>query len=115
MNQKSRSWRSGSALAAGGAFALLLLLTHAAEARRAGPPGAYAPDYVVAERDCGNGSIRGAVRPGRNGWQVRMPRGTWIDCGRSCSDTLRRQTVDVWESNFRDAPGSGRGYLRWDF
>jgi len=99
------------------AFAGVLLLGAGnADARRAGPPGyGYAPDYVIAESDFGNGSVRGAVRPGRNGWQVRLPRGTWIDCVRSCSDTLRRQTVDFWESNFRDAPGSGRGYLRWDF
>ncbi len=74
-----------------------------------------APHFVVAESDWGNGTIKGAVRPGRHGLQVRLPRGTWIDCVRSCSDTLRRQTVDFWESNGPQAPGSGRGYLRWDF
>jgi len=116
MKQGSRSWRIGTTVAAGCAFAVLLAAADSAEARRAGPPGyGYAPDYVIAESDFGNGTIRGAVRPGRNGLQVRLPRGTWIDCVRSCSDTLRRQTVDFWESNFRDAPGSGRGYLRWDF
>ncbi len=82
---------------------------------RGGRPYGYAPDHVVAESNFGNGTVRGAVRPGPSGWQVRLPRGTWIDCVRSCSDTLRRQTVDFWESNFRDAPGSGRGYLKWDF
>jgi len=104
------------ALASGIVAGTLVLGAGTADARRAGPPGyGYAPDSVVAESDFGNGTVRGAVRPSRNGWQVRLPRGTWIDCVRSCSDTLRRQTVDFWESNFRDGPGSGRGYLRWDF
>lgn len=104
-------------LASGGVAVVLLISADVAEARRGGPPGGYdyAPDYVIAESEFGNGTIRGAVRPSRHGWQVRLPRGTWIDCVRSCSDTLRRQTVDFWESNFRDAPGSGRGYLKWDF
>ncbi|MDP1910937.1 MAG: hypothetical protein Q8K85_21760 [Hyphomicrobium sp.] len=75
----------------------------------------HAPHTVVAESEWGNGTIEGAVRPGRHGLQVRLPRGTWIDCVRSCSDTLRRQTVDFWESNGPQAAGSGRGYLRWDF
>lgn len=116
MKHGSRSGRAATAFAAGAVVAVSLLAADSAEARRTGPPGyGYAPDYVVAESDFGNGTVRGAVRPGRHGWQVRLPRGTWIDCVRSCSDTLRRQTVDFWESNFRDAPGSGRGYLRWDF
>lgn len=113
MTHGPHSGRAALALAAGVVAATFVLGAYSVEARRAGY--GYAPDYVVAESDFGNGTIRGAVRPSRNGWQVRLPRGTWIDCVRSCSDTLRRQTVDFWESNFRDAPGSGRGYLRWDF
>jgi hypothetical protein len=81
---------------------------------RAGYPG---PGYVVAESRWGKGTVTGAVRPGRHGWQVRLPRGTWIDCGRSCSDTLRRATVDFWESNGPQAKDTGPGYfnfeLRW--
>lgn len=42
-----------------------------------------------------------------------MPGGTWIECGRSCRDTLRRETVDFWQS--RNAPNSpyvdGPGYF----
>ena len=94
----------------------MLVLSAPAEARYREPSGyGYAPQYVVAESEWGNGVVRGAVRPGRRGLQVQLPRGTWIDCVRSCSDTLRRQTVDFWESNGPNAPGSGRGYLRWDF
>jgi hypothetical protein len=117
MMQGSRSWGFSVTVAAGGAFAVLLVAANTAEARRSGPPGGYgyAPDYVIAESEFGNGTIRGAVRPARHGLQVRLPRGTWIDCVRSCSDTLRRQTVDFWESNLPGAPGTGRGYLRWEF
>ncbi len=71
--------------------------------------------HVVAESQWGNGTVSGAVRPGRHGLQVRLPGGTWIDCVRSCSDTLRRQTIDFWQSNGHNAPGSGRGYLSWQF
>lgn len=73
------------------------------------------PGYVIAESQWGNGTITGAVRQGRRGLQVRMPRGTWIDCVRSCSDTLRRETIDFWETHGPNAPGSGRGYLNWEF
>ena len=73
------------------------------------------PRHVVAESQWGNGTISGPVRAGRHGWQVRLPRGTWIDCVRSCSDTLRRETIDFWQSNGPQAPGSGRGYLRWSW
>lgn len=103
------------------AFAALLLAAGAAggaaSAAAQGYGGRYdgRPSYVVAESQWGHGTISGPVRPGRHGWQVRMPRGTWIDCVRSCSDTLRRQTVDYWESNGSHAPGSGRGYLNWEF
>lgn len=90
--------------------AALLASVLLAEAAAAGPR------YVVAESQWGNGTISGPVRRGARGvWQVRLPRGTWIDCAWSCSDTLRRQTIDFWQSNGPQAPGSGRGYLRWEF
>lgn len=60
------------------------------------------PAYVVAESRFGNGTVTGAVRPARYGFQVRMPGGTWIDCRRSCSETLRVETVDFWENQGRD-------------
>lgn len=73
-------------------------------------------DYVVAESRFGRGTVSGPVRPGPTGWQVRLPDGTWIDCVRSCSDTLRRQTVDFWD-NATGAQGkdAGRGYFSWGF
>jgi hypothetical protein len=73
------------------------------------------PPFVVAESDFGNGRIAGPIRQSRHGWQVRMPRGTWIDCVRSCADTLRRETIDFWQTHGPNAPGSGPGYFIWDF
>lgn len=78
----------------------------------------YAPqgDYVVAESHFGKGTVSGPVRPGRHGWEVRLPGGTWIDCGRSCSDALRRATVDFWENNGPQSRESGSpGYFRFRF
>jgi hypothetical protein len=71
--------------------------------------------YAHAESRYGHGSISGPVRRGGgSGLEVMMPRGTWLDCGRSCSDTLRRQTVDFWENHGGpNSPGDGRGYLTW--
>jgi hypothetical protein len=73
------------------------------------------PDYVVAHSRWGHGSVSGPVRYTDRGRQVRLPRGTWVYCVRSCSETLRRETVDFWESNGAQARDSGPGYFRWDF
>lgn len=73
-------------------------------------------DYVVAESHFGRGTVSGPVRPGPHGPQVRLPGGTWIDCVRSCSDTLRRQSLDFWENNTGpQGQDSGRGYFSWSF
>ncbi len=53
--------------------------------------------YVVAESRFGNGTMTGPVRFARNGREVRLPGGTWVGCRRSCSETLRVETVDFWE------------------
>ena len=72
--------------------------------------------YVVAESLYGKGTVSGPVRPGKFGWQVRLPGGTWVDCVRNnCSETLRRQTVDYWYSNGPNAPDVGPDYFRWQF
>lgn len=96
-----------------GGAALLLATSAGAEPRRHGS-GGYADQIVVAHSRWGHGSVSGAVRRGRVGLEVRLPGGTWIPCVRSCSETLRHQTVDFWESNGRDALDGGPGYLqRW--
>ncbi|MFN3745028.1 MAG: hypothetical protein ACK4TL_10015 [Hyphomicrobiaceae bacterium] len=73
------------------------------------------PDYVVAHSRWGHGSIAGPVRRGSNGWEVRMPRGTWLECKRSCSETLRLATVDFWETQGRSPPDGGPNYFTLDF
>jgi hypothetical protein len=56
------------------------------------------PNEVVAESRFGHGTVSGPVRGARHGREVRLPGGTWIDCGRSCAETLRTETVDFWEN-----------------
>jgi hypothetical protein len=62
------------------------------------PPEDLRRGYVVAESRYGNGTISGAVRPTRLGPQVQLPSGTWEYCRRLCSETLRVETIDFWES-----------------
>ena len=73
------------------------------------------PVGVTAESRYGHGRVSGPVREsGRGRLEVRMPGGTWIECGRSCSDTLRRETVDFWENHGgRNGTVDGPGYFRW--
>ncbi len=61
--------------------------------------------YVIARSRFGNGSQRGAVRPARYGHQVQLPSGSWVNCRRSCSETLRVETVDFWEGRINGTVG----------
>lgn len=61
--------------------------------------------YVVAHSRFGNGSISGPVRMTDVGPQVRLPGGTWTHCRRSCSETLRVETVDIWEGRSDGSSG----------
>ena len=54
-------------------------------------------DVVVAVSRFGNGHVTGAVRPTSVGPQVQLPSGSWVYCRRSCSETLRVETVDLHE------------------
>ena len=73
--------------------------------------------YITAESRYSGASVTAPVRAGPKGrLEVRLPGGTWLECGRSCSDTLRRETVDFWKD--RGAPrggGDGPGYLQRKF
>lgn len=55
--------------------------------------------YVVAYSRFGNGSITGAVRNTDLGPQVRLPSGHWEYCRRSCSETLRVQSIDFHQGD----------------
>lgn len=62
-------------------------------------------EFAVAKSRFGNGTVSGPVRATRTGYEVRKPNGTWIACRRSCSETLRVETVDFYEND-----GSMTGY-----
>jgi hypothetical protein len=73
---------------------------------------------VTAESRYGPATITAPVRNGPQGrLEVRLPGGTWIECGRSCSDTLRQQTIDFWaiRDRFNGSGTDGRGYLNWRY
>lgn len=107
-----RAFVLGAALIAAG---LALPMGPVAAANR-NPPGIVG--YVTADSRYSGQSVSGPVRRGPQGrLEVRLPGGTWLECGISCSDTLRRQTVDFWR-NHGGRPsdgGDGPGYLqfRW--
>jgi hypothetical protein len=46
----------------------------------------------------GNGCTSAPVRRGRNGYEFRLPGGTWIECRRNCRNALREDSVDFWET-----------------
>jgi hypothetical protein len=61
--------------------------------------------YVTAESRFGHGTVQGPVRLARAGnYEVRLPGGTWISCGRNCAETLRIESIDFWENK-----GAGQG------
>ncbi len=64
-------------------------------------------DTVVAESRFGNGSVTGAVRNTSLGPQVQLPTGRWVYCRRSCSETLRVETIDFNENNAQWLGGGG--------
>ncbi len=63
-------------------------------------------NVAVAVSRFGNGTVSGPVRVTRTGYEVRLPGGTWVPCRRSCSETLRVETVDIFEGN----DGTPKGY-----
>src|SRR5262245_49804152 len=81
----------------------LVLLVAPCNGQDAASP--YPGGVVVANSRYGNGSISAAVRVAGLGWEVQLPGGRWVYCRRSCSETLRVETIDFFESN---AAGSGQ-------
>lgn len=69
--------------------------------------------YVTAQSRYSGATVSGPVREGPRGrLEVRLPGGTWLECARSCSDTLRRETVDFWrDKGFPRGGSDGPGYL----
>jgi hypothetical protein len=73
----------------------------------------YEPGQMItAYSHYGNGSIQSVVRPARRyGWQVQLPGGAWTDCRRSCEETLRVQTVDIFGDGDYSLSGGGYGTM----
>jgi hypothetical protein len=80
------------------AGSLLLTTVTGAEAGFRRPPEG---SVAVATSRYGNGSVSGPVRRTSTGYEVRLPGGTWVGCRRSCSETLRVETVDFYENDGR--------------
>jgi hypothetical protein len=101
MMQSKNAWLLGATIATvvGAGFA-----AHA-EAGRRGYSGEA--DQIVAESRFGNGTVVGSVRQTRLGPQVSTPGGNWLYCKRSCSETLRVNTVDFWQNE----QGAGNGAI----
>jgi hypothetical protein len=99
------------------AFAIIAAFGWAAEAQSRRAPAGPGYGYVTAESRYGGATVTAPVRQGPKGrLEVRLPGGTWLECGRSCSDTLRRETVDFWkERGHPRAGGDGPGYLQFRF
>ncbi len=95
------------------AAAAMVPATDAYSHRRADGPNL---GYVRAESRYGPQTITGPVRLSMLGRrEVRLPGGTWIECGRSCSETLRRETIDFWNIRNNGSNTDGVGYLHLRF
>ena len=95
-------------------LAQLLASEADAQQRRRGGDPRYA--YVTAESRYTSATITAPVRSGPQGrLEVRLPGGTWLECRQSCSDTLRRETIDFWYSRDNRGTPDGPGYFRFRF
>lgn len=92
------------AIAAGVALVALGGMAASADAGWRRAPEDLSRGYVIAESRYGNGSVVGAIRHTRLGPQVQLPGGTWEYCRRLCSETLRVETIDFWESRDNGIP-----------
>jgi hypothetical protein len=95
------------------------LVLPAADARSRRALEEPAVGHVTAESRYSSQTITAPVRVNAQGRrEVRLPGGTWIECRRTCSETLRQETIDFWyiRSNPYNGGGDdGPGYLhfRW--
>ena len=90
----------------------------AADARPKRAAEEPAAGYVTAESRYGPQTIAAPVRISALGRrEVRLPGGTWIECRRSCSETLRQETIDFWHirNNPYNGGDDGPGYLRFEW
>lgn len=73
-------------------------------------PAEAASRTVTACSRFGHGCITAPIRRGPQGYELRLPGGTWISCALDCPTTLRDETVDFWAK--RDWERSGERVRR---
>lgn len=102
-----------SRLAAAGLIAAAALCATVASAA-AGTRYGHGPilGTVTAHSHYGNGSVRAPYRKTPVGYQIRLPHGTWVYCRTSCAETLRVQTVDIWDAVIDNGSLIGAGTLQ---
>jgi hypothetical protein len=84
---------------------------HHCKGPRADEPGVYR--YIYVESNSGPQKAAAPVRHAQLGDQVRLPGSDiWLDCEVTCEYTLRRNTVDFWESQTQHY--ASPNYLRYD-
>ena len=96
-----RNWKTAMA---GGALIALVGFSSVADAGWRRAPENLDRGYVIAESRHGNGTVTGAVRRTRLGPQVQLPGGSWEYCRRLCSETLRVESIDFWDSRHNGIP-----------
>jgi hypothetical protein len=96
------------------AAALIAAALLSATAAGAGTRGGAGPilGTVTAYSHFGTGSVTGPYRKTPVGYQVRLPHGTWVYCRTSCRETLRVQTVDIWDAVIDNGSLIGAGTLQ---
>lgn len=101
------------ALSAASLASLTMIAATGAEAgkQRAAPPQPQGGAYVIAESQYGHGTVTGAVRETNLGPQVQLPSGHWEYCRRSCSETLRVQSIDFDGNNRDEVYFGGKGTI----
>ena len=64
---------------------------------------------VTAHSRYGNPTRSAAVRRGQFGPEIDIGSNTWIHCAAGdCSETLRREKIDFWETKREEGGGGGR-------
>jgi hypothetical protein len=66
---------------------------------------------ITAHSHFGNGSVTAPYRKTPVGYQIRLPHGTWVYCRTSCRETLRVETVDIWDAVIGNGSMIGAGTL----
>ena len=83
-----------AALALAGGVATTAMSVATAEAQ----PRSRIVGHIYTCSRYGNGCTTAPVRRGRNGYEYRLPGGTWVECRSNCRRALREDSVDFWET-----------------